>query len=321
MGMARTTSSNSAASPNNNNLTSSGAAAQPVTKINFEVPRGACDCLTHIYGDLEQFPMAPGRTYTPELASIPEIEQLHRALHVDRVIIVQPTIYGTDNACTLDAIKRLGSNARGIAVVDDNVSQSELDVMDAGGIRGVRINLETVGLTNPAVARERLKVAIDQVRDRPGWHIQIYTRPSVIEATYDLLSSCPVPIAFDHFAGIRGATGAEQPGFALLLNLLQSGKAYVKLSAPYLASQQGPDYPDIVSLAKRFIAVNPENILWGTNWPHPNSGRVEGQKNTDISPLRDVDDGHILNLLPTWAPDPAHRRAILVDNPARLYGF
>jgi len=115
--------------------------SQPSTKVNFEIPRGACDCLTHIYGDFRRFPMASGRTYTPELASIAEIEALHRTLHVDRVVIIQPTLYGTDNSCTLDAVHQLGDRARGIAVVDPRTPSAALDEMADGGICGIRINL------------------------------------------------------------------------------------------------------------------------------------------------------------------------------------
>jgi predicted TIM-barrel fold metal-dependent hydrolase len=298
-----------------------GAAAQPSTIVNFEMPSGACDCLTHIFGDAALFPMAPGRTYTPEPALVPEMRALHRAIHVDRVIIVHPTVYGTNNACTLDAIKQLGPNARGIAVIDANTQASELDDMDRAGIRGIRINLETVGLTDPAIARQRFLAAIEQVRGRTGWHIQIYTRPSIIEAIYDLLVDSPVPLAFDHFGGTKTTIGMQETGFSLLLDLLRAGKAYVKLSAPYLVSKQGPDYPDVVPLAKALIAANRERILWGTNWPHPYAVHGEGRKATEVTPLRQMDDGEILNLLPLWAPDAEDRKLMLADNPARLYGF
>jgi predicted TIM-barrel fold metal-dependent hydrolase len=298
-----------------------GAASQPSTVVNFEVPRGACDCLTHIYGDLSRFPMAPERTYTPELASIKEINALHRALHVDRVIIVQPTIYGVENSCTLDAVKQLGERALGMAVVGEDTSARVLDQMNDHGIRGVRINLETIGLTNPNIARLRFEAAIEQLRGRRGWHIQIYTRPSIIAAIADLLRTCPVPVALDHFAGVQAAGGMQEEGFDIVLELLEAGKVYVKLSAPYLSSRQAPDFADVTPLAKAFIAANRDRVLWGTNWPHPNAGRGENRKPTDVIPLRKVDDGSILNLLPLWAPDGTDRQKILVDNPAELYGF
>jgi predicted TIM-barrel fold metal-dependent hydrolase len=267
------------------------------------------------------FPMAPSRTYTPELASVAEIRSLHRTLGIDRVVIVQPTIYGTENACTIDAVRQLGGQARGIAVVDEDTPQKLLASMNDAGMRGVRINLETVGLTDPTIARRRFQVAEEQVRHRPGWHIQVYTRPAIIEAIADLLTTCPAPVAFDHFAGIQAEAGIDNKGCDILLSLLQAGKAYVKLSAPYLASAHPPHYADLVPIAKILIRANRDRILWATNWPHPNAGRGQNRKPTQVIPLRKVDDGELLNLLPVWAPNAQDRKAILVDNPAGLYGF
>jgi predicted TIM-barrel fold metal-dependent hydrolase len=122
-------------------------ASQPVTPVNFDVPAGACDCHTHIFGDSRRFPFAPGRTYTPEPASVAEMRMLHRALHTDRVVVVQPSVYGTDNACTLEAIQQLGNSARGVAVIDDKTPEATLDRMGRAGVRGIRINLETAGVT------------------------------------------------------------------------------------------------------------------------------------------------------------------------------
>jgi predicted TIM-barrel fold metal-dependent hydrolase len=265
--------------------------------------------------------MSPARTYTPELARITEIKTLHRALKVDRVIIVQPTIYGTDNACTMDAVRRLGERARGVAVADESTSMAELDEMERSSFRGVRINLGTVGMNDPEVARQRFKLAVEQVRNRAGWHIQIYTHPPIIEALYDLLVDCPVVVAFDHFGGVKMPKGMQEKGFGLLLDLLRAGKAYVKLSAPYLASRNTSDYPDLLPLTRALLAANLERVLWGTNWPHPNAGLGECRKITETSPLRQIDDGYILNLLPLWVPKSEDRKTILVDNPARLYGY
>jgi predicted TIM-barrel fold metal-dependent hydrolase len=297
-------------------------AAQPGTPIAFDVPEGACDCLTHIFGDPVEFPMSPGRTYTPPPASVAEILSMLAALHFSRVVIVHPTIYGTDNSCTIDAVRRLGANARGVAVIDGNTSDAALDEMHAAGIRGIRINLETIRQADPAVARERLQDAIARVRRRPGWHLQIYARPTVFQAVRDLIETCPVHVSLDHFAGLRAADGIEHPGFGLLVDFLRAGIISVKLSAPYLASTLGPDFPDLDRVARALVAANPERILWATNWPHPDSGKDGPKRPFDVvTPLRQPDDGAILNLLTGWVPDAATRRAILVDNPARLFGF
>jgi predicted TIM-barrel fold metal-dependent hydrolase len=295
-------------------------ASQPVTKVNFDVPAGACDCHTHIFGDPARYPFASGRAYTPESASVDEVRALHRALHTSRVVIVQPSVYGTDNACTLDALSQLAPNARGVAVIDDNTPESTLDEMHRVGIRGIRLNLETGGVTDPSVARQRFRRAVERLKGR-NWHLQIYTRLSVIEGINDLVATAAVPVVFDHFGGAQASLGTGQPGFAALVNLVRTGKAYVKISAPYLASTTTPDYPDVAPFAKALLADNPERLLWATNWPHPDSSRVPGRQATDIAPLQRIDDGRVFNLLAAWVPDPAQRKTILVENPARLYGF
>jgi predicted TIM-barrel fold metal-dependent hydrolase len=295
-------------------------ASQPVTPVNFDVPPGACDCHTHIFGDPTRFAFTPRRTYTPEPASVDEMRALHRSLHTSRVVIVQPSVYGTDNACTLDAIRQLGDNARGVAVIDEKTPASALDEMGRAGIRGIRLNLETGGVTDLAVARQRLQQAVERISGR-GWHIQIYTRLSVIEGISSLVAQSPVPIVFDHFGGAKTSPGVQQPGFQALVTLVRTGKAYVKISAPYLASTQAPDYPDVVPFAKALLAANPDRLLWATNWPHPDSAQVPGRKATDLAPLLRVDDGRIFNQFAIRVPDAAQRKIILVDNPARLYGF
>lgn len=295
-------------------------ASQPATPVNFQVPPGACDCHTHIFGDSQRFPFASARTYTPEPASIDELRALHRALHTSRVVIVQPSVYGTDNACTLDAINQLGAVARGIAVIDDKIRESTLDEMTRAGVRGIRLNLETGGLADVAVARQRFQRAIERLHGR-NWHIQVYTRLSVIEGIKDLVMDAPLPVVFDHFGGAQASMGIQQVGFPTLLNLVRAGKAYVKISAPYLASTQTPDYPDVAQLAKALIAANPQRVLWATNWPHPDSSHVAGRKVTDIAAFRRIDDGRVFNQLALWAPDAAQRKTILVENPAQLYGF
>jgi predicted TIM-barrel fold metal-dependent hydrolase len=295
-------------------------ASQPATAVAFDVPAGACDCHTHVFGDARRFPMSPARIYTPEPASLDELRALHRALHTSRVVIVQPSIYGTDNACTLDAVRRLGAEARGVAVIDEATSNAALDEMDRGGIRGIRINLATVGQSDPAVARAQLRAAVDRAASR-RWHVQIYTELPVIEAIADAVAASPVPVVFDHFGGAQGASGVGQPGFAALLDLVKGGHAYVKLSAPYRSSTRAPDYPDAAPLAQALIAAYPQRMLWGTDWPHPDAARVAGREPADLAPLFQIDDGRMLNLLAQWAPEAATRRTILVDNPARLYGF
>ncbi|MCP3381682.1 amidohydrolase family protein [Bradyrhizobium sp. CCGUVB4N] len=295
-------------------------AAQPATPINFDVPAHACDCHTHIHGDVATFPFFTGRVYTPGPASPEEMAALHKALHIERVVIVTPSVYGTDNSSSLFGMKARGATARGVAVIDDKTTEAELDAMHAAGFRGIRINLATDGVNNPDVGRARFTAAVGRMTAR-GWHVQLYTTPSMISAIRDLVLASPVPAVFDHFGGLEASLGLEQPGFADLVALVKSGKAYVKISGAYRSSNLAPDYQDMLPYARALIAANPDRIVWGTDWPHPDSAQVDGRKATDIAPFHAIDDGRLLNQLPLWAPDADVRRKILVDNPARLYGF
>jgi predicted TIM-barrel fold metal-dependent hydrolase len=297
-------------------------ASQPRTPINFEVAPGACDCHTHVFGDPKRFPMTPTRVYTPEPAPVDEMRTLHRALRMDRVVIVQPSVYGTDNACTLEAVKQLGSRARAIAVIDVETRGSDtmLADMDAAGVRGIRLNLETSGIADPSVGSQRVRAAIDRLRGS-RWHIQMNTRLSMIDAIRAQVAGAPVRFVFDHFGGAQASLGLDQPGFKSLLDLVRGGSTYVKISGAYRSSTQAPNYPDVTPFAKALVAANPQRVLWGTDWPHPDSAVVAGRKNTDIAPLLQIDDGALLNQLPVWAPDAALRTRILVSNPAELYGF
>jgi predicted TIM-barrel fold metal-dependent hydrolase len=298
----------------------SAKAAQPSTAVDFEVPAGACDCHTHIHADPQKFPFFAGRVYTPEPASPEEMTALHNALHIERVVIVTPSVYGPDNSATLFGMKARGATARGVAVIDDKTSESDLDAMQRDGFRGIRLNLATGGVNDPNVGRQRFAAAVERMKSR-GWHVQLYTNLAMISAIKDLVAASPVPAVFDHFGGAEAHLGVEQPGFADLLELIKSGKAYVKISGAYRASKLSPDYPDVVPLAKALIAANPDRIVWGTDWPHPNSVTPPGSKITDVTPLFQIDDGRLFNQLPVWAPDAAVRKKILVENPARLYGF
>lgn len=301
--------------------TASAAGPQPTTKVNFEVPPGACDCHVHVFGDPKKYPFFDGRTYTPETAVADELKRHLSALHMQRVVIVQPSVYGTDNSCTLDGMRELGSRARGVAVIDDKTTDAQLDAMAKAGIRGIRLNLATAGINDPAAARLRLENAVARVRNRGGWHIQINTQLSVIDALSQQLLGSPVPIVIDHFGGAVAARGLDQPGFGALVILVKAGKAYVKISGSADSVSTQPDMADVTPFARALITANPQRILWGSNWPHPGSNPTPGRKPTDLSPNVHVDDGKVLNLLPVWVPDASTRRLILTDNPARLYGW
>ena len=205
-------------------------------------------------------------------------------------------------------------------MIDDKTSESDLDTMQKAGFRGIRLNLATGGVNDPNLGRQRFSAAVERMKAR-GWHVQLFTNLAMITAIKDLVATAPVPVVFDHFGGAEAALGTGQPGFADLLGLVKSGKAHVKISGAYRASRLAPDYADAAPLAQALIAANAERIVWGTDWPHPDSVTPAGKKVTDVTPLYQIDDGRLLNQLPVWAPDAAIRKIILVDNPARLYGF
>ncbi len=296
------------------------AASQPRTKVSFAVPPGATDCAVHVFGDTKRHPYWQGRTYTPEPATVAELKQVMRAIGFDRVVVVQASTYGTDNSCVVDSIRELGSGARGVAVIDEKTTEASLDEMHRGGIRGIRLSLGNQGAADLAGARHRLKAAADRMKNRKDWSVLISGSPATWDALGVELAAFAVPIVVDHFGEPRVADGIGQPGFTTVLSLVKSGRAYVKLSnADNLAAK--PDMSDLTPYAKALIAANPERIVWGTAWPHPGAGTVPGRKSTDLAVHRDVDDGRVMNMLPIWAPDAAMRKMILVDNPAKLYGF
>jgi predicted TIM-barrel fold metal-dependent hydrolase len=289
-------------------------ASQPTTPVNFDVPAGACDCHTHIHGDPAKFPWFAGRTYTPEMALPEEMAALHKAIHIQRVVIVTPSVYGADNSATIYGMKARGKDARGVAVIDDKTTDADIDNLVRLGFKGIRLNLSTAGINDPNVARQRFLAAAERVKNR-NWHIQLNTTLPVIAAMKDALAASPVPLVFDHYGNANEELGVQQPGFSDLVDLVRSGKAYVKISVT-----AGPrkNYGYFTPLAQMLIAANVDRIVWGTNWPHPNS---VGGSTTKVSPLWQVDDGLVLNLLPVWAPDAGVRKKILVDNPAKLYDF
>jgi len=287
----------------------------------FDVPDSACDCHVHVFGPYDRFPLWSGRRYTPGPASIEDLLALQRSLRLSRVVVVQASPQGTDNACLVDALKRLpegGSAARGVAVIDAATTDAELQAMHAAGVRGARVNLESQGESDPAAARRQLREAA--ARAAPlGWHVQTYTTLPVLVSVADEIGALPVPLVVDHFGRASAAGGTGQPGFAVLLELVRSGKVWVKLSAVYRISDRA-DGADAAALAQALAEANPDRMVWGTDWPHPGGGL--GPRSPDVvEPFFPIDDGHALNRLHDWIGDPGRLAKILVDNPARLYGF
>ena len=263
----------------------------------------ACDCHVHIFGPPARYPFSPERKYTPPQAGVGELLALQVKLELERVVIVQPSPYGTDNRCLLDALQQLGGRARGVVVIDHNTS---LIPMHGSGVRGVRINLQTGGERDPDAARRVIEQAARRVAPL-GWHLQLWTDSRMLAALHDYLGELPVPLVIDHF----GLAQSVEDG-APLLSLLRGGNTWIKLSAPHRV--QG----DVDALARAFIAARPDRLVWGTDWPHPGTGPRPPDK---VQPFDRIDDAAALARLARWAGDESVLRGILVDNPARLYDF
>jgi predicted TIM-barrel fold metal-dependent hydrolase len=291
---------------------------QPLTRVAFRVPAQSCDCHVHIFGDPRRFPFSPNRTYTPNPAPPEDLARMQRKLGVQRVVIVTPSAYGTDNRATFFGVAARGRSARAVVVIDPAIPEAELDEMENRGARGARLFFAS-GKVDTQVAIERFERLAARLRNR-SWHIQIFGSPQIFAALKPVILDAGVPVVIDHFGGARGELGIEQPGFAEIVDMVGAGAAYVKLSAPYRLSKLSPAFDDMVPLARALISANPDRMLWATDWPHT-AGDLPGKKATDIFPFIPVDDGSVFNLLAQWAPDPALRHKVLVTNPAHLYGF
>jgi predicted TIM-barrel fold metal-dependent hydrolase len=287
----------------------------------FEVPQDACDCHLHIFGPRERYPLADDRTFAPGLASVEDVVALHDRIGISRLVIVQASPQGFDNSCVLDALEQLhgiGRPARAVAVVREATPASELQALHRAGVRGLRVNLQSYGRTDPRGAEQGIRAAAALAAGM-GWHVQTYTTLPVVSALRGVIRELPVPLVVDHFGLADPAAGEHQPGLADLLALVQGGHVYVKLSAPYRILDQA-DGQDGQWLARALIDANPERMLWGTDWPHtgPFPGRPREREGTD--PFHPVDDGAQLDIFGRWT-SAAERQRILVDNPGRLYDF
>lgn len=273
-----------------------------VPPIQTPLPAGACDCHIHIYEP--GYALAPTATFVPPPGPLKAYQQVQQALGLSRVIVVQPTGYGFDNACTVDALKKLGKQARGIAVVKPDISDTDLLQLHQAGIRGVRFMM----LPGGALGWDQLEPLAARIRPL-GWHINFQMDGCEFPLHEARLRALPTPLVIDHIGKFLSPVTPAHAAFRSLCTLLESGRVWIKLSAPYESSHAGPPaYRDVAALAFALARDFPERCLWASNWPHPN--RVPRP-----------DDRAMLDLLPGWAPSPVVLKRILVDNPQALYGF
>jgi predicted TIM-barrel fold metal-dependent hydrolase len=236
-------------------------------------------------------------------------------------VLVQPSVYGTDNACLLQALRELGpGRARGVAVVDlDRVRGSRLLALHEAGVRGLRLNLEVRGEADAASARKRIAQA-KCVADLPGWSLQVYARAELLVRLDAELAGFPCPVVLDHFAGLCDPE-AEPASVERLLALAREPGMFVKASAPYkIAARGGPGFAAAARLAHRFHAAAPTRVLWGSDWPHT-AGAARASNPAAIEPFQDIDDAAALAQITAALPDEAARAQLLVRNPEPLYGF
>jgi predicted TIM-barrel fold metal-dependent hydrolase len=282
------------------------------------VPPLACDSHMHVFGPPDRFPGVRSRSYAPRAAPLAAWRMAAGAVGVQRLVIVQPSVYGTDNACALEAVREAGEAARGIAAIDDMTPDAALHELDAAGFRGVRLNPKAVGARDTDALR-RL-IARTAARIAPlGWHVQLYAEPDQIAAIAGTIRTAPAPVVLDHMGGARA--GDEATALRPVLDLLSAGRCWVKLSGAYRVSRQASRFDDSTPVARALVRANPEQLVWGSDWPHTAShgGRPRG----DAPPIefRDLDEAELLGLLAEAAGDRATFDRILVSNPARLYGW
>ena len=271
----------------------------------FAVPDDACDTHMHVFGPVDRYPHVPHPHYTVPPGDLGHYRRLMARLLLKRFVIVQPSFYGTDNQCLLDALAVSGAAARGVVMIEADTAPAELDRLHAAGVRGVRLDL----FKRSAWPRPEIEAYISHMAAKVaplGWHLQFYAPGFVVRDLIDFFRGLRIDHVIDHMGYMLEKDGLTDGDFRRLLSLLTEGQSWLKLSAPYrLAGTRG--YDAVEPVAKAIVAAAPERAIWGTDWPHiPGSGR---------------DTGELLNLLALWAPDAATRKQILTDNPQRLFDF
>jgi predicted TIM-barrel fold metal-dependent hydrolase len=270
----------------------------------FSVPRHATDCHMHLFGTAPDYPYVAERDYTPSEAGIAAAQKLYKTLGIGRVVVVQPSVYGSDNRCQLEFGAQLGLPFRAIIVPPADSSERDLEDLHHKGVRGIRYILAHPGGLDLA----GLERAADGANDR-GWHLEFLLKPQQLLELAPRLARLRCPISFDHLAFMKAEEGVAQPAFHALLGLLQSGNSWVKLSGAYRVSGIADKYEGVLPLARKIVETRPDRVVWGSDWPHV--GQMAVMPRT--TPL--------LDLLQDWVPDEAVRNRVLVDNPAKLYGF
>jgi predicted TIM-barrel fold metal-dependent hydrolase len=271
---------------------------------NFQLPPGTCDTHVHIWGPFDRFPVAKGAPYTPPERNKDDLRALHARLGVERAVIVQTTVYKSDNRAMLDAIAASDGAYRGVALIDESFGDAEYQALHDGGVRGVRFGFvkHLGGIPDLNLVR-RTADRIEQM----GWHLVLHLDAANIPEFEPLFREFRLPVVIDHMGRPPAQDGLDQAPFRILLDLLRAPNWWVKVSGSERISAAGPPFHDAIPFARKLMEVAPDRTLWGTDWPHPNV-RWE------------PDEADLVDLLPQFG-DAAALHRVLVDNPARLYGF
>ncbi|MEW6672544.1 MAG: amidohydrolase family protein [Thermodesulfobacteriota bacterium] len=279
-------------------------------KPDFRVPPLACDSHFHVFGPAKKYPYGTDLRYAPPLAPLDDYLKLARQLDMKRFVFVQPSAYGKDNSCMLDAMKVMGGRCRGVADIDEGTPDRELQKLHDLGVRAFRINTSPIKPYEAGYAASLIgpiKRQAERAKDL-GWHLQFLSPGWLVEELMPTLKKLRVNFVIDHMGLFPPGKGIEQPGFQDLLNLLREGRCWAKFTAVYRISKDMPKFRDVVPFAQALIAAAPDRIIWGSDYPH-------------LSFHDKVDSLELFNLLKVWAPDETNRRKILVDNPQALFGF
>jgi predicted TIM-barrel fold metal-dependent hydrolase len=279
--------------------------------MNGSLPRGACDCHCHVFGPAARFPYAEPRSYTPEDAPLEAYLALLDRLGFARGVLVQPSAYGRDNRALLDALAREPDRLRGVAVGGGELKRATLKQWHALGVRGLRVNefrRDGMPYYQNGVRLADVEHLLPAMADL-GWHLQLWIDARDLPALLPALACVPVPVVVDHMGRMDHRHGTAHPGFQALLRGVDEGRLWAKLSGTYRMGATAPDYSEAKPFHDALLAANPDNLVWGTDWPHP---RPEGPT---------PDAARLLQVFLDWTPGKENRRAVLAYNPARLYGF
>jgi len=275
-------------------------------KPRIKLPPLACDCHFHVFGPRSVYPYSPRRIYTPPDAPLASYLELLGVLGAERMVFVQPSVYGTDNRVMLNAMQEIGARCRGVAVVDDDVPDAELERLHAAGVRGVRINVVDVAEDKGVIPMAPLRRMAERIQPL-GWHVEFLMHADEFPQLDRLFADFPVPIVLGHLGYMRTDKGVAHPGFQALLGLMRERRAWVKLTGPYRFAE-APEFAGSTEMVRALTKAVPDRLIWGTDHPH-------------LSFADKVGSIGLYNLLGQWIPDEAVRRKVLADNPAKLFGF